>query len=185
MVLVTADSAVRSPQKAFSFIIIFFFDKIRSTVLSLTGRVNMQGDSDNDLTNAAIWVYGIAFDELRRQIATESKDRAELLAATWDHFFSLVELRTALQYEKSLSDAEHMFEALRRERSVTKDTVKGFLQKMQNVEEVHAAAVFQKDAQMRAIAQVCVVSIFELYRSCALCVPEGRSNARNCTSVCC
>ena len=44
------------------------------------------------LANGALWVYSIAFDEFRRALATESRDRAELLAAMWDHCFALVQV---------------------------------------------------------------------------------------------
>lgn len=46
-----------------------------------------------ELADAALCVYGVAFEELQRQVATESRDRAELLSAMWGHCFSLVELR--------------------------------------------------------------------------------------------
>lgn len=37
-------------------------------------------------------MYSVAFDEFRRALATESKDRAEILAAMWDHCFTLVQV---------------------------------------------------------------------------------------------
>lgn len=50
-----------------------------------------EGDGEA-LANGALWVYSIAFDEFRRALATESRDRAELLAAMWDHCFALVQV---------------------------------------------------------------------------------------------
>lgn len=47
----------------------------------------------SELADAALWVYGVAFEELQRQVATESKDRGDLLSAMWEHCFNLVELR--------------------------------------------------------------------------------------------
>ena len=46
-----------------------------------------------ELADAALWMYGVAFEELQRQVATESKDRADLLSTMWEHVFNLVELR--------------------------------------------------------------------------------------------
>ena len=46
-----------------------------------------------DLADAALWVYGLAFEELQRQVGTECGDRGTLLGGMWQHTFSLVELR--------------------------------------------------------------------------------------------
>jgi hypothetical protein len=54
------------------------------------------GGDGEALANGALWVYSIAFDEFRRALATESRDRAELLAAMWDHCFALVQVREYL-----------------------------------------------------------------------------------------
>jgi hypothetical protein len=51
------------------------------------------GGDGEALANGALWVYNIAFEEFRRALATESRDRAELLAAMWDHCFALVQVR--------------------------------------------------------------------------------------------
>jgi hypothetical protein len=48
-----------------------------------------------ELADAALWVYGMAFEELQRQVATECGDRGALLGGMWQHVFSLVELRCA------------------------------------------------------------------------------------------
>ena len=47
----------------------------------------------SELADAALWVYGVAFEELQRQVSLESKDRGDLLGAMWEHCFNLVELR--------------------------------------------------------------------------------------------
>lgn len=52
------------------------------------------GGDGEALANGALWVYSIAFDEFRRALATESRDRAEILAAMWDHCFALVQVCT-------------------------------------------------------------------------------------------
>lgn len=49
--------------------------------------------SASQLADAALWVYGMAFEELQRQVGTECGDRGALLAGVWQHVFSLVELR--------------------------------------------------------------------------------------------
>ena len=47
----------------------------------------------SELADAALWVYGVAYEELQRQVSLESKDRGDLLGAMWEHCFNLVELR--------------------------------------------------------------------------------------------
>lgn len=49
--------------------------------------------SASDLADAALWVFGLAFEELQRQVATECADRGTLLGGMWQHAFNLVELR--------------------------------------------------------------------------------------------
>lgn len=56
-------------------------------------EASLQEDSGEALANGALWIYSMAFDEFRRALATESKDRAETLAAMWDHCFTLVQVR--------------------------------------------------------------------------------------------
>lgn len=36
-----------------------------------------------EMADAALWLYGVAFEELRRQVAGECRERGELLAACW------------------------------------------------------------------------------------------------------
>lgn len=45
------------------------------------------------LADAALWLYGMAFGELQRQVGTECPDRGGLLGGMWQHVLSLVELR--------------------------------------------------------------------------------------------
>lgn len=71
-----------------------------------------QGDGET-LANGALWVYSIAFDEFRRALAIESKDRAELLAAMWDHCFALVQARAPPPYSDACAGcAGHVAHAL-------------------------------------------------------------------------
>ncbi|PRW59673.1 early endosome antigen 1 isoform X2 [Chlorella sorokiniana] len=58
-----------------------------------------QQQSAADLADAALWVYGLAFEELQRQVGTECGERGTLLGGMWQHTFSLVELRCSLVYE--------------------------------------------------------------------------------------
>jgi hypothetical protein len=36
-----------------------------------------------DMADGALWLYQLAFEELRRQVAGECRERGELLAACW------------------------------------------------------------------------------------------------------
>ena len=58
------------------------------------GPLQQQGQQGAaDLADAALWCYGMAFEELQRQVGTECGDRGALLGGMWQHVFSLVELR--------------------------------------------------------------------------------------------
>lgn len=46
-----------------------------------------------DLADAALWVFGLAFEELQRQVGAECGDRGALLGGLWHHATGLVELR--------------------------------------------------------------------------------------------
>lgn len=57
------------------------------------------------LTNEALWVYRLAFEEVIRQVSRHSHERAETLGRVWEHFFQLIELRSDLRKEEELSSA--------------------------------------------------------------------------------
>ena len=61
--------------------------------VDVPGSQQAQPQSAADLADAALWVYGLAFEELQRQVGTECGDRGTLLGGMWQHTFSLVELR--------------------------------------------------------------------------------------------
>ena len=46
-----------------------------------------------DASSRALAVYGMAFEEVKRQVALECKERAAMLDALWSHALGLVELR--------------------------------------------------------------------------------------------
>lgn len=54
-------------------------------------------------------MYSAAFDEFRRAIAIESRDRAEVLAALWDHFFALVQVLPSLLSAAQISTRFMLF----------------------------------------------------------------------------
>ncbi|KAL4458548.1 hypothetical protein ABPG75_013413 [Micractinium tetrahymenae] len=65
------------------------------------------------LADAALWVYGMAFEELQRQVGTECSDRGALLGGMWQHVFNLVELRCSLVYESIISAIKEELQATR------------------------------------------------------------------------
>ncbi|GMH45918.1 hypothetical protein BSKO_13881 [Bryopsis sp. KO-2023] len=79
--------------------------------LEVTAIYEEKQDSDvaEDLANAAVWIYKMAFQELSRQIATECQDRAELLSYLWDQFFTLAELKSAIGHENELAKAQREY----------------------------------------------------------------------------
>jgi hypothetical protein len=66
-----------------------------------------------ELGEAALWVYRVAFEEIRRQVELQCRDRAALLTRVWDHFFLLVELRSGMRYEDQLSEIHRDRHALK------------------------------------------------------------------------
>ena len=71
------------------------------------------GAAAEELGEAALWVYRVAFEEIRRQVELQCRDRAALLTRVWDHFFLLVELRSGMRYEDQLSEIHHDRHALK------------------------------------------------------------------------
>ena len=65
-----------------------------------SASVGQQSAAAVELADAALWAYGLAFEELQRQLAADGGDRAALLGAMWQHVLSLVELRWAGQGEQ-------------------------------------------------------------------------------------
>ena len=58
-----------------------------------------------EMTDALLWLYGVAFEELRRAIACDCKERAELLGFMWSHGFRLLEMRQSLAHHIGMLDA--------------------------------------------------------------------------------
>ena len=63
------------------------------------------------MADAALWLYGIAFEELQRHIGVECRERAQVLACLWEHCYRLTELRCAVQYEALLAHSRQGFQA--------------------------------------------------------------------------
>ncbi len=66
-----------------------------------------------ELTNTALWIYTVAFEELRRGLAVQCKDRAQLLGALWQQYTGLVETRAGLVQEDALAAAKREAEVAR------------------------------------------------------------------------
>lgn len=64
------------------------------------------------MADAALWLYGIAFEELQRHIGVECRERAQVLACLWEHCYRLTELRCAVQYEALLAHSRQGFQGL-------------------------------------------------------------------------
>lgn len=61
------------------------------------------------LTEEALWVFRLAFEELESQISRQSHERGEVLARVWDHFFKIIELRSVLQREETMRGVSRAF----------------------------------------------------------------------------
>lgn len=67
------------------------------------------------MADALLWLYGVAFEELRRAIACDCKERAELLGFMWSHGFRLLEMRQSLAHHISMSEAHSAVADARRQ----------------------------------------------------------------------
>ncbi len=77
-----------------------------------------------DMADAALWLYGIAFEELQRHIAVECRERAQVLACLWEHSTCLTEVRCAVQYEGLLAQSRQGFESLADQRTYLKGQIR-------------------------------------------------------------
>jgi hypothetical protein len=73
-------------------------------------HAEQEGHEDSDglpaakaLVDSSLWVYRAAFEQLRRMVALQSTERASLLTHAWEQSLRMVELRTQLVYEESIS----------------------------------------------------------------------------------
>lgn len=89
---------------------------------TVKGRLVPPGSDPNTVTqgspevlsDAALWVYTVAFEELRRQVHLQCKEKGELMQLLWQHFFNLVELRAASRYEREVQEACEQRDQLQR-----------------------------------------------------------------------
>ena len=108
------------------------------------------GDS---LASAALAVCGAAFDEFRRALAVESRDRAEVLAQLWHHFFGLLQLRASLQHEATVAQARAAAAALTAARRDAEAAVTAAQRSADERIDEHARNLSLKDAQAKNVAQ--------------------------------
>ena len=59
------------------------------------------------MADALLWLYGVSFEELRRAIACDCRERAELLGFMWTHGFRLLEMRQSLAHHIGMMDAHN------------------------------------------------------------------------------
>lgn len=76
------------------------------------------------MSDAALWLYGIAFEELQRHVAVECRERAQVLACLWEHCCCLTQLRCTVQYESLLAQSRQGFESLADQRTYLKGQVR-------------------------------------------------------------
>ena len=77
-----------------------------------------------EMADAALWLYGIAFEEVQRHIAVECRERAQVLGCLWNHCCCLTELRCAVQYEALLAQSRKGFEGLADQRQYLKGQIR-------------------------------------------------------------
>ena len=77
-----------------------------------------------EMADAALWLYGIAFEEVQRHIAVECRERAQVLGCLWDHCCCLTELRCAVQYEALLAQSRKGFEGMADQRQYLKGQIR-------------------------------------------------------------
>eukprot|EP00891_Asterochloris_glomerata_P005883 jgi/Astpho2/5883/Aster-x1332 len=114
----------------------------------------MSGASDMvpmEMSDAALWLYGIAFGELQRHVATECRERGELLGCMWDHCCSLVELRCALQYEAQLTSARAGFDDLNEQRRQLKAEVRDLQDELEEAVQSKEGDAIQMERQNQVL----------------------------------
>lgn len=77
-----------------------------------------------EMADAALWLYGIAFEEVKRHIGVECRERSQVLACLWDHCCCLTELRCAVQYEGLLAHSRKGFQGLADQRQYLKGQIR-------------------------------------------------------------
>lgn len=95
-------------------------DLLSSLSATVKDRVVPPGANLDDLTqgtpeaaaDAAMWVYTVAFEELKRQVQMQCREKAEMLQLLWGHFFTLVELRCSTRYEREIQEAAEQRDAV-------------------------------------------------------------------------
>jgi hypothetical protein len=128
----------------------------RATAAASCGGSGTGGALDGEaLAASALGVYGAAFDEFRRALAVESRDRAELLDTMWSHFFSLVQLRSGLAYEAALAKGRHAVAAIDEARYAAAAEAAARAAEIETLKREHEKELAEKDAQQKNIAQVC------------------------------
>ena len=91
---------------------------------SFTKLLCLDAQAQVDMADAALWLYGIAFEELQRHIAVECRERAQVLACLWEHSTCLTELRCAVQYEGLLVQSRQGFDSLADQRTYLKGQIR-------------------------------------------------------------
>jgi rubrerythrin len=107
------------------------------------------------LASRALSVYAAAFEEFQHAMAVESRDRAELLAAMWHQFFSLLEIRAAATMELQLTAARHNIDTAEAAVAASAASVARVEERLQEVEREHVREIELRDAQLKTVAQVC------------------------------
>ncbi|KAK9811708.1 hypothetical protein WJX72_008766 [[Myrmecia] bisecta] len=129
-------------------------DMMGQLTAQLPDRSQASGDQAMvELADAALWLYGVAFEELRRHIAVECRDRAELLSCMWDHCFSLVELRCSLMYEGAVFKVRSEFGALRQQRWQLKQQVRALQDELAEAASGRQGDAARLERQTRVLAQ--------------------------------
>ncbi|KAL0031101.1 hypothetical protein WJX77_003837 [Trebouxia sp. C0004] len=101
-----------------------------------------------DMADAALWLYGIAFEELQRHIAVECRERAQVLACLWEHSTSLTELRCAVQYEGLLAQSRKGFDSLADQRTYLEGQISGLRQQVEELAEQRSADAQQAQREI-------------------------------------
>ena len=96
----------------------------QATGNALHNLLCLDAQAQVDMADAALWLYGIAFQELQRHIAVECRERAQVLACLWEHSTCLTELRCAVQYEGLLAQSRQGFDSLADQRTYLKGQIR-------------------------------------------------------------
>ena len=121
------------------------------------GELSVEGVSD-----AVLFVYSVAAEELQRQVGIECRERGELFGLLWGQFFTLVELRAALKYQRDVAAANEALVSEQRRTAEAEALIAAMQEQGQEAGSEHNHEVNRMRMENRTLAEKFVKTRNEL-----------------------